>query len=83
MIKFGLRHMERLTIELLPSALSELFADVSLSREVTIADSYGLLAAILNDSLSEEERRCVDRLLRAVRGGRVYKVDKLSAVTKD
>jgi len=72
--------MEIRTIELLPSALSELFVDVSLTREVTIADSYGLLAAILNDSLSEEERRCVDRLLRAVRGGRVHKVDKLSAL---
>lgn len=74
--------MENPPIELLPSALSELFADVSLSREVTIADSYGLLAAILSDSLSEEERQCVDRLLWAVRGGRVYRVDKLSALAK-
>ncbi len=75
--------MEILTIELLPFALSELFADVSLSHEVTIADSYGLLAAILSDALSEEERRCVDRLLHAVRGGRVRKVNRLSSLLED
>ncbi len=73
--------MDILAIELLPSALSELFADVSLTREITIADRYGLLAAILGDALSEEEWQCVDRLLRAVRGGRVQKVDKLSTLS--
>ena len=65
---------------LLPSALSELVAQVAESANVTLADRYGLMAAILDESLEDEERAAIDRLLRAVRRGRFQIVDELSAV---
>ncbi|UZQ55199.1 hypothetical protein OOK60_03740 [Trichothermofontia sichuanensis B231] len=68
-------------VRLLPSALSELFAQVSSTGKLTIADRYGLMAAILEESISEEERRCIDRLLRALQRGRIAVVDELSLLS--
>lgn len=65
-------------VQLLQSALSDLFAQVNATGNLTLADRYGLLAAILDESLSEEERRCVDRLLRGVYRGKIKIVDELS-----
>ena len=65
---------------LLPGALSELFACISLTGNITLADRYGLMAALLNDSLSEDELQSLDRLLHAVVRGRCRIVDQLSAV---
>lgn len=65
---------------LLPSAIPELFAQVTQSGQLTIADRYGLMAAILNSSLSDEERYAIDRLLRATCRGRIIVVHELSAV---
>ncbi|MGC9526698.1 MAG: hypothetical protein ACP5D7_14280 [Limnospira sp.] len=69
-------------IHLIQSALGDLFAQVNLTGQLTLADRYGLMAAILNDSLSYEERRCVDRLLRAVLRGRIAVVDEISAIAR-
>lgn len=66
------------SLVLLPNAISEMFAQVSLSKKVTLADRYGLLAAICTESLSEEERRSVDRLLHALMRSRIQVVDELS-----
>lgn len=66
---------------LLPSAIAELFAQVTHSGSLTLADRYGLLAAMLSDSLSDEERLSIDRLLRSVYRGTVVMVDELSAVS--
>jgi hypothetical protein len=63
---------------LLPGALSDLFAQVSQTGQITLADRYGLMAAILDDSLSEEERASIDRILRATRQGRMQIIDELS-----
>lgn len=65
---------------LLPDALAELFADVTTSGRVTLADRYGLMAALLDESLDEEARYSIDRLLRAVYRGRVQIVNELSVV---
>jgi hypothetical protein len=65
-------------VQLLQSALSDLFAQVNATGHLTLADRYGLMAAILDESLSEEERRCVDRLLRAVYRGKIKIVDEFS-----
>ena len=65
---------------LLPSAVSELFAQVTASGRLTIADRYGLMAAVLDESLDDEARYSIDRLLRAVCRGRVQIVNELSAV---
>ncbi len=58
-------------VKLLPGAINEIMASVADKCPLTQSDRYGLLAAILDDSLSEEERRSVDRLLRSVLKGRV------------
>ncbi len=65
---------------LLPDALAELFADVTTSGRVTLADRYGLMAALLDESLDDEARYSIDRLLRAVYRGRVQIVNELSVV---
>lgn len=64
----------------LPSAISELFAQVSVTGKITLADRYGLMAAMLSESISEEEIDCIDRLLHALRKGRVQVVDELSTI---
>jgi len=67
-------------VQLLQSALGDLFAEANATGCLTLADRYGLMAAILDDSLTEEERRCIDRLLRAVYRGRIKVVDELSTM---
>ena len=67
-------------IKLLPGAVNEIIASVTDNRCLTQADRYGLLAALLDESLDEEERRSIDRLLRSVRRGRVKVVDEVSQI---
>lgn len=68
------------SIKLLPHAISELMAQVSATRKITLADRYGLMAAILEDSLDEEDRLSIDRLLRSLRRGRLQIVDEISSL---
>jgi hypothetical protein len=58
-------------LQLIPGAISEILASTSETGMITLADRYGLMAAILNDSLSEEEIRAINRIIRAVVKGRV------------
>jgi hypothetical protein len=67
-------------VTLLPGAISEILASVADSCRLTKADRYGLMAALLEEYLPEEERRAIDRLLRSLRKGRIQVVDELSAV---
>ena len=67
-------------LHLIPSALGELFAEVNDTGYITLADRYGLMAAIFDDSLTEEEKRSIDRLLRAVCRGKIKLVNELSLV---
>ncbi|MCC3501937.1 MAG: hypothetical protein JGK23_03335 [Microcoleus sp. PH2017_19_SFW_U_A] len=53
-------------VNLIPSALGELFAEVNHRGYITIADRYGLLAAIFDETLTEDDKRSIDRLLRSV-----------------
>lgn len=66
-------------LQLLPGALFEILASASETGVLTIADRYGLMAAILNELLNEEEVRAVNRLLRAVLKGRVKITAEISA----
>lgn len=66
-------------IQLLPGAIFEILASVTRTGNLTLADRYGLMAATLNESLDEEERGCINRLLRAVLKGRVKLVNEISA----
>jgi hypothetical protein len=67
-------------VNLLPGAINELMVSVSNHRSLTQADRYGLMAAILDESLEEEERRSIDRLIRSILRGRVRVVQDLSAI---
>ena len=64
----------------LPCSVSELFAQVSVSGKITLADRYGILAVLLNEPSIDEELHSIDRLLHALRKGRVEVVDELSTV---
>lgn len=68
-------------LSLLPSALSDLYVQASLSGTITLADRYGLLAALLDESMGDEERLAIDRMIWAVRKGRMKLTDELSAVS--
>ena len=65
-------------VNLLPGAISEILASVAESHRITKADRFGLMAAILDESLPEEERYAVDRVLRSLVKGRIKVVDELS-----
>jgi hypothetical protein len=66
-------------VQLLPGAICEILASVTETGVLTLADRYGLMAAAFDESLNDEDRGCVNRLLRAVIKGRVKMVDELSA----
>ncbi len=68
------------TIYPLPGATSELFAQVSQTGKLTLADRYGLLAILLDETSSEEDRQMLDRLLHALRKGRVQVTNELSSL---
>ncbi len=66
-------------IQVLPGAIAELFAQVSVSGVITLADRYGLMAAVFDESLSDEERHAVNRILRAACRGQLKFVNEISA----
>ncbi|EAW33924.1 hypothetical protein [Lyngbya sp. PCC 8106] len=63
-------------LNLLPGAINEIIASVTDHHCLTQADRYGLMAALLDESLNEEERRSIDRLLRSVARGRVKVIEE-------
>ena len=67
-------------VQLIPGAISEMLASVTDTGSLTLADRYGLMAAVLDDSLDEQDRYSVNRLLRSVLKGRVKIVNELSAI---
>ncbi|HLO86943.1 MAG TPA: hypothetical protein VK203_18340 [Nostocaceae cyanobacterium] len=60
-----------LEIQLIPGAVSEIIASTADTGVLTLGDRYGLMAAILDGSLNEDEVRTINRLLRAVIKGRI------------
>ena len=67
-------------VQLIPGAISEMLASVTDTGSLTLADRYGLMAAVLDDSLDEQDRYSINRLLRSVLKGRVKIVNELSAI---
>ena len=68
-------------LRLLPGAISDLFAQASCSGKITLADRYGLQAAFLEDTLTEEEQQSIDRLFHALYRGRMKIVSEISALS--
>ena len=67
-------------VNLIPFALGELFAQVNHNGYITLADRYGLLAAIFDETLTEEEKCSINRLLHSVRRGKIKLVNELSTL---
>jgi hypothetical protein len=67
-----------LSINLIPGAINELLATVVDTHCLTKADRYGMMAAILDEATTEEERGSLDRLLRSFAKGRIQVSDDLS-----
>ncbi|WP_293347652.1 MULTISPECIES: hypothetical protein [unclassified Microcoleus] len=67
-------------VQLIPGAISEILASVTDTGSLTVADRYGLMAAVLDDSLPEEDIHSINRLLRSVIKGKVKIVNELSAM---
>lgn len=65
---------------LIESALSELLVEIQETGQLTLADRYGLLAAIFDENLTEEELRSLCRIYRAIAKKQVLVVDKISKV---
>lgn len=65
-------------VDLLPGAVLEILASVANSHNLTKADQYGLMAAVMDESLPEEDRRCLDRLLRSLVRGKITVTDPAS-----
>lgn len=68
-------------LRLLPGAISDLFAESSNSNQITLADRYGLLAAMLEESITEEERASIDRMLYSLHRRRMRVVSEISAMS--
>jgi hypothetical protein len=64
-----------LILNLIPGAINEMLVSVSDTGYLTKLDRYGLMAAIIDESLDPEERSSIDRLLRLVRRGMIKVVD--------
>jgi hypothetical protein len=68
-IEFNINSM--LQIELIPGAISEMLASTSKTKVLTLSDRYGLMAAMMNEFLVEEELQALNRMLRYIISGRI------------
>lgn len=58
-------------IRLLPGSIAEILATASETGQISQADRYGLMAAMFEESLDEDEIRALNRLLRAINRGKI------------
>jgi hypothetical protein len=54
-----------------PLALSDLFAKVSSTGKMTLLDRFTIRDTLLTDQPSNEEKQAIDRLIHAIRVGRI------------
>ena len=64
-------------VNLLPGAINEIIATVADTHRLTKADRYGMMAAILDESTTEEQMRSLNRLLRSFVKGQIQVADEL------
>lgn len=62
-------------LQLIPGSIAAILASTSQTGCITKADRYGLLAATLDESITPEEREAMNRLLRAIRKGKIKIID--------
>ncbi|GAP95860.1 hypothetical protein [Leptolyngbya sp. NIES-2104] len=56
--------------------LSEVFAKVSSSGRMTLQDCQHLRTVLLENQISDEEKQAIDRLLYAIRLGRIQVIEE-------
>lgn len=61
---------------LLSTTLSEIFCEASLTGNLTKANRYRLMKALLGETLPAEEIATINRLLQAVKRGRIAIADR-------
>jgi len=59
--------------------LSDLFAEVSSSGKMTVQDCEHLKQVRLEEQISDEEKQAIDRLLYAIRLGRIQVIEETHA----
>jgi hypothetical protein len=64
--------------KLIPGAISEMIVSTSTTKTLTLADRYGLMAAIIDEFIVEDELRALNRILRYIIKGRIQIVDQIS-----
>ncbi len=64
-------------LKLLPGSIAEMLATARQTGQLNRTDQYGLMAAVLEESLSEDETRAINRLLRSVKQGKVTVRDEI------
>lgn len=62
-------------LQLIPGSIAEILASSRETGCITKSDRYGLLAATLDESLDQEDREAVNRLLYAIRRGKIQIID--------
>lgn len=62
-------------VRLLPNSIPEMLATASQTKLIKKTDQYGLQAAVLEESLSEDEVRAVNRILRSIKRGKIRVVN--------
>ena len=50
-------------------SISEIFYQIWQTKQITSRHRWGLMSALMTDSLTEDERDAIDRLLHGVRRG--------------
>ncbi|MEM9539197.1 MAG: hypothetical protein AAGA60_06750 [Cyanobacteria bacterium P01_E01_bin.42] len=63
-------------VRLLPGSIAEMLATASETGQISQADRYGMMAAMFEESLDEEEIRALNRLLRAINRGKIKVSDR-------
>ncbi len=58
-------------VQLLPGAIGEILVSSVQTGRLTLCDRYGLMAALLDESLEEDELRAINRIVRAVARGKI------------
>lgn len=58
-------------VQLIPGAVSAMLADIACSGQVSEGDRYGLMAACCDETLDEEERLAINRLIHSIVRGKV------------
>ncbi len=67
-----------LSVKILPGAVNEIIYNVARTQKITKTDRYGIMTALLDDSISEEDQNAINRLVRLIVRGKVQVVDELS-----